>query len=62
MCGINGLVLGLKEKSEKELRDIRETFSNLTDELQVRGRHATGVFVVNKTTGVEYFKRPINAS
>lgn len=62
MCGINGLVLGQKNKTEKELRDIRETFCNLTDELEVRGRHATGIFVVNKTTGVEYFKRPINAS
>ena len=60
MCGIGSLVLGKKERSEKELAEVREDFSNLMIATQVRGRHATGAFVVNPS-GISYIKSPLPA-
>jgi predicted glutamine amidotransferase len=60
MCGLAGLVIGRKERSPKELRAITKRFSNLMVATQIRGRHATGAFVVSKS-GIEYHKAPLPA-
>jgi len=60
MCGLAGLVIGRKERSPKELRAITKRFSNLMVATQIRGHHATGAFVVNKS-GIEYHKAPLPA-
>ena len=61
MCGIGALVLGKKKRSKKEFRLIRESFEDLMVATQVRGRHATGAFVVNKS-GIKFYKVPLPAS
>ena len=62
MCGIAGLVLGTKKRTEEELEEIRETFTELMWKTEIRGSDATGAFVVNATTGIESFKAPLPAS
>jgi len=62
MCGIAGLVLGTKKRTEEELEDIRQTFTELMWKTEIRGSDATGAFVVNGTTGIESFKAPLPAS
>lgn len=61
MCGIGALVLGKKKRSKKEFRLIRESFEDLMVATQVRGHHATGAFVVNKS-GIKFYKVPLPAS
>jgi len=61
MCGIGSLVLGKKERSGKELARVRNDFSNLMVATQVRGRHATGAFVVNPD-GITFHKSDLPAS
>ena len=61
MCGIGALVLGQKERSAKEFREIRKSFEDLMIATQIRGRHATGAFVVNKS-GIKFYKVPLPAS
>ncbi len=60
MCGIGSLVLGKKERSGKELARVRNDFSNLMVATQVRGRHATGAFVVNPD-GISFHKSDLPA-
>jgi len=61
MCGIGALVLGNKKRSKKEFREIRKSFEDLMVATQIRGRHATGAFVVNKS-GIKFYKVPLPAS
>lgn len=61
MCGITGLVMSKKVRTDEELEWIRLKFSNLMRATQVRGEDATGAFVINKDS-VEYYKAPKPAS
>ena len=60
MCGLAGLVIGKKVRSIDDLNEIRDEFSSLMVATQIRGRHATGAFVVNKS-GVTYHKAALSA-
>ena len=60
MCGITGMVLGNKKRTKKELENLIDNFNNLTVECTIRGRHATGVYVVNPN-GIVYTKMPLSA-
>ena len=60
MCGLAGLVIGKKVRSADDLNEIREEFSSLMVATQIRGRHATGAFVVNKS-GISYHKAALSA-
>jgi len=55
MCGLAGLVIGKKVRSADDLKEIRDEFSSLMVATQIRGHHATGAFVVNKS-GISYHK------
>lgn len=60
MCGLAGLVIGKKARSADDLKEIRDEFSSLMVATQIRGRHATGAFVVNKS-GITYHKAALSA-
>jgi glucosamine 6-phosphate synthetase-like amidotransferase/phosphosugar isomerase protein len=61
MCGLAGMVLSKKERTEAELWSIRATFSKLMVATQIRGTHATGGFIVNPE-GITYHKSDLPAS
>jgi len=61
MCGLAGMVLSKKERTETELGQIAATFSNLMVATQIRGTHATGAFVVNPD-GITFHKSDLPAS
>ena len=60
MCGLAGLVLGKKRRTAEDFENIRETFSELMIATSIRGRHATGAFVVNKS-GISFTKNALPA-
>jgi len=61
MCGLAGMVLSKKERTETELWKVQATFSKLLVATQVRGTHATGAFVINPD-GISYHKSDLPAS
>ena len=60
MCGIMGMVLNQKQRSDDDLELLRMHFADLLVATQVRGRNATGAFTVNPS-GIRYTKAPGSA-
>jgi hypothetical protein len=60
MCGIGGIMMFPKERSDIELRYIRELVTSIGTENQVRGHDATG-FVTFSRSGANLFKYPMEA-
>ena len=60
MCGITGMILGNKNRTKTELENLIDDFNNLTVACTIRGRHATGVYVLNPN-GFVYTKMPLSA-
>ena len=60
MCGITGMILGNKNRTKKELENLIDDFNKLTVACTIRGRHATGVYVVNPD-GIITTKMPLSA-
>ena len=61
MCGINAVIIGNKKRRPAAYRKITERFTDLMVATEVRGRHAAGAFVVNKS-GTYMYKAPGPAS
>ena len=61
MCGIAGMILAERTRTERELERIREAFSALVAATESRGKDAPGAFVVNRS-GVKYLKLASRAS
>jgi predicted glutamine amidotransferase len=61
MCGINAVIIGRKKRRPAAFRKITEQFTALMVATEVRGRHAAGAFVVNKS-GTFMYKAPGPAS
>ena len=61
MCGILGICLDNRNRSDADFTVIKSDFANLLEESQVRGTDATGVYIVNRNTGIVYLKTPIAA-
>ena len=61
MCGIAGMVLSKKIRTADELEALRKTFSTLVVATQIRGRDATGGFVVSRKKGIRYHKSNLPA-
>lgn len=56
MCGVMGMILNPEQdKSIEELDGLRDRFSSLLRATEIRGKDASGAFVVNKT-GVSVHK------
>ena len=60
MCGITGMILGNKNRTKEDLDKLIDNFNNLTVACTIRGRHATGVYVVNPD-GIIMTKMPLSA-
>tara|TARA_R100000808_G_scaffold18045_1_gene39608 strand:- start:169 stop:1005 length:837 start_codon:yes stop_codon:yes gene_type:complete len=60
MCGITGMIFGNKNRTKKELDNLIDDFNNLTVACTIRGRHATGVYIVNPD-GIITTKMPLSA-
>jgi hypothetical protein len=56
------MVLSTKERTDGELDGIRKSFSSLMVATEIRGRHATGAFVLNRNGACKYYKAPKSAS
>ena len=60
MCGITGMILGNKNRTKEEIENLIDDFNNLTVACTIRGRHATGVYIVNPNE-IVYTKLPLPA-
>ena len=61
MCGILGICLDNRTRTEDDLVNIKADFANILLESQVRGTDATGVYIVNRDRGISYLKAPVDA-
>ena len=61
MCGILGICLDKRDRSEADFINIKADFSNLLQASMVRGIDATGFYIVNRDADVVYLKAPITA-
>lgn len=62
MCGQAGLILGKKRRTDAEIAVLKTLFSGLLMRSEVRGRHASGVAVVDQDGEYRLFKRPMPAT
>jgi len=61
MCGLAGIILGNKIRSEDDLEWIKESTTSLLIRSQARGPHATGIAVIRRDGSYQLLKRPIPA-
>jgi len=61
MCGILGICLDKRDRSEAAIGEILIDFGHLLEESTVRGIDATGVYVVNRDAEPVYLKAPVPA-
>lgn len=61
MCGLAGLVLGKRNRSDAELERLTSLFTRLLVISRRRGPHATGVAWLNRDGEHRLFKRPLPA-
>lgn len=62
MCGIIGMVLSKENRTADELEALRLNFSKLVVATQIRGKDATGGFVVSRERGIRYHKSNLPAA
>jgi glucosamine 6-phosphate synthetase-like amidotransferase/phosphosugar isomerase protein len=60
MCGIGGVILIDKNRTKREIQEIRKITKRLLLELENRGSDSSGITVINKNH-VKVFKQPIEA-
>ena len=61
MCGLAGIILGNKNRSEDDFEWIKESLISLLIRSQARGPHATGIAVIRKDGSYQLLKRPLPA-
>lgn len=61
MCGLAGVILGTKRRRRTELAEIAARFTELLLLNERRGRHATGLALVDRDGGYLLLKRPVPA-
>ncbi len=62
MCGQAGLILGKKRRTDAEIAVLKTVFSGLLMRSEIRGKHASGVAVVDQDGEYRLFKRPLPAA
>ena len=62
MCGQAGLILGRKRRSEAEVAILKTVFSGLLMHTEARGRHASGLAVIDRDGEYRLCKRPVPAT
>ena len=61
MCGLAGIILGNKKRSEDDFEWIKESMTSLLIRSQARGPHATGIAVIRRDGTYQLLKRPLPA-
>lgn len=61
MCGLAGIILGNKVRSEDDFEWIKQSMTSLLIRSQVRGPHATGIAVIRRDGSYQLLKRPLPA-
>ena len=61
MCGLAGIILGNKNRSEDDFEWIKESMTSLLVRSQARGPHATGIAVIRRDGTYQLLKRPLPA-
>ena len=61
MCGLAGIILGNKKRSEDDFEWIKESMTSLLIRSQARGPHATGIAVIRRDGSYQLLKRPVPA-
>lgn len=61
MCGLAGVILGTKRRRRTERAEIAARFTELLRLNERRGRHATGIALVDREGGYHLLKRPVPA-
>ncbi|NQV36817.1 MAG: hypothetical protein HQ509_02290 [Candidatus Marinimicrobia bacterium] len=59
MCGLAGIILGNKVRSEDDFEWIKQSMTSLLIRSQARGPHATGIAVIRKDGTYQLLKRPL---
>jgi glucosamine 6-phosphate synthetase-like amidotransferase/phosphosugar isomerase protein len=62
MCGQAGLILGKKRRTDAEIAILKTVFSGLLMRSEIRGKHASGVAMVDQDGEYRLFKRPMSAT
>lgn len=62
MCGQAGLILGRKRRSKAEVAILKTIFAGLLMHSEARGRHASGLAVLDRDGEYRLFKRPLPAT
>ncbi len=62
MCGQAGLILGRRRRSEAEVAILTTVFSGLLMHSEARGRHASGLAVIDRDGEYRLCKRPVPAT
>ena len=61
MCGQTGLIVGSRRRSPAEIAILKTVFAGLLMASEARGRHASGLAVVDCEGRMRLFKRPMPA-
>ncbi len=61
MCGLAGIILGNKKRTEDDFEWIKETMTSLLIRSQARGPHATGIAIIRRDGSYQLLKRPLPA-
>ena len=58
MCGLAGVILKKKDRTDNELSLITKGFTRMLKKADMRGGHATGFAVIDRFGGYILMKRP----
>jgi len=61
MCGLAGVILKQKTRTEKELFEISGAFEQMLVKANVRGGHATGFAIIDKHGDYHICKKPLDS-
>ena len=62
MCGITGLVLGSRGRSNADYQKVKNDFTLMLLSAQSRGTDASGLFILNEGGRHFYYRAPVPAS
>jgi len=62
MCGLTGIILGNKDRTEEDFEWIKESLTTLLIRSQARGPNATGIAVIRRDGSYQLLKRPVPAN
>ena len=62
MCGITGLVLSNKNRTASDYQEIKTQFSKALVSAQSRGKHAAGLYLINKDGEHYYYRAAVPAN